>query len=136
MPKKKMGTKCVCTSCGCYFYDMRKPKPACPQCGAAVSASSAGGRRPVLVEEEAAAEEDQNFDALDAEDADTPPANPDEVASGGLKEISVDSEGQVEGVLGAEEDDEDGEEELGIAEDEDEKRVEEGDEDAEDEGAI
>ena len=136
MPKKKLGTKCVCASCGCYFYDMRKSKPICPQCGAAVSASSATGRRPVLAAEEVAVEEEQNFDALDADDVDTPPANPDEVTSGGLKDIAVDSEGQVVGALGAESDDEESEEGLDLAEDEDEKSAEEGDEDAEEEDEI
>ncbi|HSN89818.1 MAG TPA: FYDLN acid domain-containing protein [Anaeromyxobacteraceae bacterium] len=34
MPAKDLGTKYVCFKCGTRFYDLRKPVPACPKCGA------------------------------------------------------------------------------------------------------
>ncbi len=34
MAKKKLGNKHVCYQCGCKFYDLRKPRPICPKCGA------------------------------------------------------------------------------------------------------
>jgi hypothetical protein len=34
MAKKKLGKKYACYECGCKFYDLGKPKPICPKCGA------------------------------------------------------------------------------------------------------
>lgn len=34
MKKKKLGAKHVCFQCGCKFYDLAKPQPLCPKCGA------------------------------------------------------------------------------------------------------
>lgn len=34
MPAKDLGTKYSCFKCGTKFYDMRKPAPLCPKCGA------------------------------------------------------------------------------------------------------
>lgn len=34
MPAKDFGTKFVCSKCSTKFYDMRKPDPICPKCGA------------------------------------------------------------------------------------------------------
>lgn len=34
MPAKDLGTKHTCFKCGTKFYDMKKPVPACPKCGA------------------------------------------------------------------------------------------------------
>jgi len=34
MAKKKIGKKYVCYQCGCKFYDLSRPKPLCPKCGA------------------------------------------------------------------------------------------------------
>jgi uncharacterized protein (TIGR02300 family) len=34
MPAKDLGTKHACFKCGCKFYDMKKPVPLCPKCGA------------------------------------------------------------------------------------------------------
>ncbi len=33
MPRD-LGTKYVCFKCGTKFYDLKKPVPACPKCGA------------------------------------------------------------------------------------------------------
>ena len=34
MPAKDLGNKFVCFKCGTKFYDMKKPDPLCPKCGA------------------------------------------------------------------------------------------------------
>ncbi|MGA9522768.1 MAG: FYDLN acid domain-containing protein [Myxococcaceae bacterium] len=34
MPAKDLGTKYSCFKCGTKFYDMKKPDPLCPKCGA------------------------------------------------------------------------------------------------------
>jgi predicted nucleic acid-binding Zn-ribbon protein len=34
MPAKDLGSKHTCYKCGTKFYDMKKPVPVCPKCGA------------------------------------------------------------------------------------------------------
>lgn len=34
MPAKDLGTKYACFKCGTKFYDLKKPDPLCPKCGA------------------------------------------------------------------------------------------------------
>jgi len=34
MPGKDLGTKHTCFKCSTKFYDLRKPAPVCPKCGA------------------------------------------------------------------------------------------------------
>ena len=34
MPAKDLGTKFNCFKCGVKFYDMKRPDPVCPKCGA------------------------------------------------------------------------------------------------------
>jgi hypothetical protein len=34
MPATDLGTKHTCFKCGTKFYDMKKPAPVCPKCGA------------------------------------------------------------------------------------------------------
>jgi uncharacterized protein (TIGR02300 family) len=34
MPAKDLGTKFTCFKCGTRFYDLKKPEPLCPKCGA------------------------------------------------------------------------------------------------------
>ena len=34
MPAKDLGTKHLCFKCGTRFYDLKKPEPICPKCGA------------------------------------------------------------------------------------------------------
>jgi uncharacterized protein (TIGR02300 family) len=34
MPAKDLGIKHSCWKCGTKFYDLKKPSPACPKCGA------------------------------------------------------------------------------------------------------
>ena len=46
-----LGTKHTCFKCGTKFYDLKKPEPVCPKCGAdqrespALRAPTGGGRR-------------------------------------------------------------------------------------------
>ncbi len=34
MPAKDLGAKHTCYQCGTRFYDLKKPAPICPKCGA------------------------------------------------------------------------------------------------------
>jgi uncharacterized protein (TIGR02300 family) len=34
MPDKDLGSKHLCFKCGTKFYDLKKPEPICPKCGA------------------------------------------------------------------------------------------------------
>jgi hypothetical protein len=34
MPAKDLGAKYACFKCGTKFYDLKKPEPLCPKCGA------------------------------------------------------------------------------------------------------
>jgi uncharacterized protein (TIGR02300 family) len=79
---RDLGTKYVCFKCGTKFYDLKKPVPACPKCGAdqreAPSAKPAGRGRaapPREVEpeevpaaEEAEAEEEEEEEAAEPDE--------------------------------------------------------------------
>lgn len=94
MPANQMGSKFICYKCQTKFYDMKKPDPLCPKCGADQRESPAlkppsEGRRgrlaavPKVIEpvepaaeeatEEVAAEEDEFED----DDDDDLPADDD-----------------------------------------------------------
>jgi uncharacterized protein (TIGR02300 family) len=85
MPAKDLGTKHVCFKCSTKFYDMKKPDPLCPKCGADQRESPAlkqpsEGRRgrlsaaskviaPVEPEETEVAEtEEEDLDSFDDEE--------------------------------------------------------------------
>jgi uncharacterized protein (TIGR02300 family) len=84
MPAKDLGSKYVCFKCSTKFYDMKKPDPVCPKCGADQRESPAlkpatEGRRSRLAaapkviepepEEPEAAEEEEDLDSFDDEEA-------------------------------------------------------------------
>ncbi len=88
MPAKDLGTKYVCFKCGTKFYDMKKPDPLCPKCGAdqrespALKAPTEGRRgrlaatpkviEPIEPEEPSESEEEEDLDAFtDEEPIDT-----------------------------------------------------------------
>ncbi len=86
MPAKDLGNKFVCFKCSTKFYDMKKPDPLCPKCGAdqrespALKPASEGRRSrlssvPKVIEPiepteepEAAAEEEEDLDSFEDED--------------------------------------------------------------------
>lgn len=84
MPAKDLGSKYVCFKCSTKFYDLRKPDPICPKCGAdqreaqAAKPASEGRRGRLaavpkaplpLPEPEAAAEAEDELEAIpDAEE--------------------------------------------------------------------
>jgi uncharacterized protein (TIGR02300 family) len=83
MPSKDLGSKYICFKCGTKFYDLRKPEPLCPKCGAdqrespALRAPAPSERRsrsrPVEpkapdVEVDAELEEDAELDEDEAEE--------------------------------------------------------------------
>jgi uncharacterized protein (TIGR02300 family) len=96
MPAKDLGTKYVCYKCSTKFYDLKKPDPLCPKCGAdqrespALKPASEGRRgrlaaAPKVIEpiepeepEAAAEEEEEDLDAFDDEEA-VEPAEEEEI---------------------------------------------------------
>lgn len=90
MPARDLGTKYVCYRCSTKFYDMKKPDPLCPKCGANQRESPANrpaseGRRarvaavpkviePVVVEPEQpeALEEEEEIEAFEDEEESEP----------------------------------------------------------------
>lgn len=53
----KYGNKFTCWSCGTKFYDLNKPNPLCPKCGADPSQDPNLGRLPALDETSGYSEE-------------------------------------------------------------------------------
>ncbi len=41
MPAKDLGSKFICFKCSSKFYDLKKPEPICPKCGANQKAATA-----------------------------------------------------------------------------------------------
>ncbi|GMT97076.1 hypothetical protein KH5H1_11950 [Corallococcus caeni] len=94
MPAKDLGTKHSCYKCGTKFYDMKKPDPICPKCGADqrenVVAKPAEGRRgrlaaaPKVIEPEpeetpAVEDDEESLETFgDDEDAEEAPAAEDD----------------------------------------------------------
>jgi uncharacterized protein (TIGR02300 family) len=88
MPAKDLGAKHVCFKCGTRFYDLHKPSPVCPKCGAdqreapVVKPAAAEKRarppaRPVVAEPEEAVDAEAVVEELeegeeDAEEAVAP----------------------------------------------------------------
>jgi uncharacterized protein (TIGR02300 family) len=79
MAAKDLGTKHTCFKCGTRFYDLKKPEPVCPKCGAdqrqapAQKASPAAEKRrapakPVEPEPEEAVADVEVDDDAEAED--------------------------------------------------------------------
>ncbi|MBK9516778.1 MAG: TIGR02300 family protein [Anaeromyxobacter sp.] len=83
MPVKDLGSKHACFKCGTKFYDMKKPVPVCPKCGAdqrespALKAPPSEKRsraaakvvEPVVDELEAVEELDEELDEDDEDEA-------------------------------------------------------------------
>ena len=94
MPAKDLGNKYVCFKCSTKFYDMKKPDPLCPKCGAdqrespALKPASEGRRsrlssipkviEPIEPEEPAAESEEEELAEFEDEDAEAAPAEEDE----------------------------------------------------------
>lgn len=72
---RDLGTKYTCFECGTKFYDLKKPAPICPKCGADQRAvpppaptSRRASRAPAAAEEVA---EEPDLDSEEDEDEDT-----------------------------------------------------------------
>ncbi len=81
MPAKDLGTKYTCFKCGTKFYDMKKPEPLCPKCGAdqrhAVAAKPAAAEKRVRAAARPVAPEPEEREAPEAAEAEEE-AEPDE----------------------------------------------------------
>jgi uncharacterized protein (TIGR02300 family) len=87
MPAKDLGTKHTCFKCGTRFYDLKKPAPICPKCGADQRESPAlkapaerkrAAPKPAPVEPAVAVPEEVEEEAEEAVDEDEEPAADDE----------------------------------------------------------
>ena len=95
MPARDLGSKFICFKCTTKFYDMKKPEPVCPKCGADQRESPANkpaektrGRlaavpkivEPIVpaAEEPAAESEEDEIEEFPDEDAAATPAAEDE----------------------------------------------------------
>lgn len=82
---RDLGTKYVCYKCGTKFYDLKKPVPSCPKCGADQreapvakpqtarqqrAAAAAAAKEPEEVEIPAAEEEEADGEEDEAEESD------------------------------------------------------------------
>ncbi|MFZ5443753.1 MAG: TIGR02300 family protein [Myxococcota bacterium] len=76
MPAKDLGTKHVCFKCSTKFYDLKKPDPVCPKCGADQREATAKpeGRRsrlsavPKIIEPIEPAEKEESDELEEIED--------------------------------------------------------------------
>ena len=78
MAAKDLGSKYTCFKCAAKFYDLKKPEPICPKCGADQRESPAlrppdkserkRGRAAVVVEEPVIEEESLDEDAADEQE--------------------------------------------------------------------
>lgn len=94
MPAKDLGNKFVCFKCGAKFYDMKKPDPLCPKCGAdqrespALKPPSEGRRgrlaaQPKVIEPEpeetpASEEDEEGLDSFEDEEQESEASSSDE----------------------------------------------------------
>ena len=86
MAAKDLGTKYTCFKCGAKFYDLKKPEPICPKCGADQRESPAlrapdksERRRARAVVEEPVRDEEAADEEQAADDDDEADDVPDEV---------------------------------------------------------
>ena len=98
MPAKDFGTKYLCHKCGTKYYDMRKPDPVCPKCGADQKEAAPAGKTerksrlsaaPKIIAKvepvvEEAASEEEDIDAIEPAEVRAAVA---EVAREGLAEL-------------------------------------------------
>jgi hypothetical protein len=77
LDKARLGTRYTCYNCGCRFYDLNRPEPACPDCNANqkeaplrdVKALLGKGKlRPRDGEEEAGLEEEEEEGGVEEDD--------------------------------------------------------------------
>lgn len=84
MATRDLGTKYACFKCATKFYDMRKPAPVCPKCGADQRdqpvPTKASAKRAAAARAEAAAEPDELPEEGEEEDDDDEDDDDDDAA--------------------------------------------------------
>lgn len=89
MPELKLGNKFECYNCGTKFYDLGKPDPICPKCGAdqknaqqaesPAASQSSRRRRKAEVAKPIEVEEEEPIEALPDDELDAPELDESEV---------------------------------------------------------
>ncbi len=69
MPAKDLGAKHTCWKCGAKFYDLKKPDPGCPKCGADPRAAPVV-KPPTAAERRRAREAPEEVVSAEVEEAD------------------------------------------------------------------
>ena len=93
----KFGNKFTCHACAAKYYDMKKPDPKCPKCGAdpkddpALKASEKGSKKGLKDEPEADEFEEEKFESdmdelVADDDAEAEEEGEEEVSGGGDEE--------------------------------------------------
>ncbi len=95
-PANDLGTRHVCWKCGAKFYDLNKPSPACPKCGAdpreaQVAKPPKVAKAPPPAPKRAASEDDDDDilpldDDLAADDEDDADTSSDDDDDGGVEQ--------------------------------------------------
>ena len=95
MPAKDLGNKYVCFKCSTKFYDMKKPDPLCPKCGAdqrespalKPAAETRRGRLAAVPRAVEPAEPEESSDLLGEDEEDLEALGDDEEVEGDEEEI-------------------------------------------------
>lgn len=88
--KAKLGTRWSCFSCGGAFYDLNKPEPLCPRCGADQRESPVVEKPKKARRKKAARKKKAAINPALARDDE--PSRPREADSSGVGELEVASE--------------------------------------------
>jgi len=81
---RDLGTKYICFKCGTKFYDLKKPVPSCPKCGA--------DQRDAPVAKPQTARQQRAAAAKEAEEAEVPVPETEEEDEEDEKEETADDE--------------------------------------------
>ena len=101
--KSRLGNKWACYSCGAKFYDLNKPEPFCPKCGADQRESPVFDAKPKRLRKKPARKSKLPASLPGGLDDDEIPAQPEAAEP---DSIDLDDRGDVETILESAEDSE------------------------------
>lgn len=99
LDKARLGTRYVCFTCGTKFYDLNKPVPTCPECGADQREAPARDIKSLLSKGGGKRRSESDLDEIEEEDLD------DDL--GGVDDEEAEDDDDL-GLLGDDDDDEGG----------------------------